>query len=185
MSKSKKSVSEKQLAANRANAAKSTGPRTPEGKARSCPKRPQARLCRPQVHHLSCRKPEELGALRADLIATYRPVNSQELFAIERMAMAQWSILRAARMEAGFFTVCLNETCLTTMPTRSGSPSTRSSPRTPDPAFPKPKISALAKVFSTWRSRRTVAPCSCAIRAGGAPIPPRTGGIRTPESATQ
>ena len=28
-------ISDKQLAANRANAAKSTGPRTPEGKARS------------------------------------------------------------------------------------------------------------------------------------------------------
>jgi len=35
MPRARKSVSPKQLAANRANAAKSTGPRTPEGKARS------------------------------------------------------------------------------------------------------------------------------------------------------
>jgi hypothetical protein len=35
MSNPKKPVSEKQLAANRANASHSTGPRTPEGKARS------------------------------------------------------------------------------------------------------------------------------------------------------
>jgi hypothetical protein len=43
------------------------------------------------------------------LIATYQPVNSQELFAIERMALAQQAILRAARLEAGIFTSCLND----------------------------------------------------------------------------
>jgi len=35
-----------------------------------------------------CGGPKELEALHADLIATYHPVNPQEMFAIERMAMA-------------------------------------------------------------------------------------------------
>ena len=35
MPRTRKPVSEKQLAANRANATQSTGPRSPEGKARS------------------------------------------------------------------------------------------------------------------------------------------------------
>jgi len=35
--------------------------------------------------------------LRADLIAVYQPVNSQELFAIERIALTRQAILRAAQ----------------------------------------------------------------------------------------
>jgi hypothetical protein len=47
--------------------------------------------------------------LRADLIAVYQPVNSQELFAIERIALAQQAMLRIARLESGLLTSCLNE----------------------------------------------------------------------------
>ena len=39
----------------------------------------------------------------------YHPVNSQEHFAVERIALAQLALLRAARLEAGLFTSCLNE----------------------------------------------------------------------------
>ena len=51
----------------------------------------------------------EIARLTDDLTAVYRPVNSQELFAVERMALAQQSILRAARLEAGLFTACLDQ----------------------------------------------------------------------------
>src|ERR1700758_4577853 len=54
---------------------------------------------------------EEIARLRADLIAVYQPVNSQELFALEQMAIRQQAMLRAARFEAGTFSACLNE-CL-------------------------------------------------------------------------
>ena len=40
---------------------------------------------------------EQLARLREDLIAFYRPLNSQERFAVERIANAQQSLLRAAR----------------------------------------------------------------------------------------
>jgi hypothetical protein len=52
---------------------------------------------------------KELDDLRADLLAFYQPVNSQELFAVERIALAQQSMLRAARLESGIFTSSLNE----------------------------------------------------------------------------
>ena len=52
---------------------------------------------------------QEVDNLRADLIAIYQPANSQELFAIERIALAQQAILRIARLESGLLTACLNE----------------------------------------------------------------------------
>ena len=52
---------------------------------------------------------EAVSQLRDDLVALYQPVNSQELFAIKRMALAQLSILRAAHLEASLFTSGMNE----------------------------------------------------------------------------
>lgn len=48
--------------------------------------------------------PEELARLREDLIDFYQPVNSQERIAVERIALAQQSILRASRLETSLFT---------------------------------------------------------------------------------
>jgi hypothetical protein len=47
--------------------------------------------------------PEELARLREDLVAFYHPANPQERLAVERIALAQQSILRAARLENSLF----------------------------------------------------------------------------------
>src|SRR4029077_8879388 len=104
MSKSKKPVSEKQLAANRANAAHSTGPCTPEGKARSAQNSRQHGFTASHFAVVRLEDLQEVARLRADLIAVYQPVNSQELFAIERIALAQQAMLRVTRLPTGFFT---------------------------------------------------------------------------------
>jgi hypothetical protein len=52
---------------------------------------------------------EEIANRRADLIECYQPVNSQELWAIERLALAQQALDRCSRAEAGMYTACLNE----------------------------------------------------------------------------
>ena len=87
-------ISEKQLAANRANAAKSTGPRTDAGKLRSS----QTRCTVVRLED-----PSELTQLHDDLIAACKPV--------ERIALAQHSLRRASRLEAGLFTDSFNQTC--------------------------------------------------------------------------
>ena len=105
----RKPVSQKQLAANRANAARSTGPRTPQGKARSAQNGRKHGFTASTFAVVRLEDLDEIAHLRADLIAVYQPVNSQELFAIERIALTQQAILRAARLESGLFTTCLNE----------------------------------------------------------------------------
>ena len=104
MPKSRHPVSRKQLAANRANAAKSTGPRTPQGKARSARNARKHGFTPSTFAVVRLEDLQEVDHLRADLLAVYQPVNSQELFAIERLALTQQAILRAARLETGLFT---------------------------------------------------------------------------------
>jgi hypothetical protein len=101
-------TSDKQLAANRANALKSTGPRTPEGKARSCQNARTHGFTASTFAVVRLEDLNEIANLRTDLIATYQPVNSQELFAIELIALAQQTRFRAARLESGVFTNCLD-----------------------------------------------------------------------------
>jgi hypothetical protein len=105
-----KTTSPNRLAANRANAARSTGPRSLEGKARSS-QNARKHTFTPKNYAVIRLEPTDiLVNLRADLVACYQPVNSQELFALERIALAQLSLLRSAALENGLFTACLNET---------------------------------------------------------------------------
>ena len=103
-------ISEKKLAANRANAKKSTGPRTQEGKARACLNARKHGLTATAYPVVRLEDPDALTQLTADLVAVYQPINSQELFALESVAIAQLGLRRAERLHSGMFTLCLNET---------------------------------------------------------------------------
>src|SRR5205814_10399355 len=100
-------ISEKQLAANRANAAKSTGPRTSAGKTRSSQ---NSRTHGFTASTFTVFRPEEFDEIarhKHDLLAVYQPVNSQELFALEQMALAQQPLCIAGRHVSGMFVPCL------------------------------------------------------------------------------
>ena len=109
MPNSQHHVSPQQLAANRANAAKSPGPRSTEGKRRSSQNARKHGFTATTFTVVKLEDLDEVANLKEDLVAFYQPVNSQELFALERVALAQQATLRAARLEAGFFTTCLSE----------------------------------------------------------------------------
>src|ERR1039458_8017720 len=100
MTTPKKPLSDNQLAANRANAAQSTGPRSPEGKARSAQNARKHGFTASTFAVVRLEELDEVAHLKDDLLAVYQPVNSQELFALERIALAQQALLRAARLEA-------------------------------------------------------------------------------------
>src|ERR1035437_5739154 len=88
-------VSPDQLAANRANAAKSTGPRSPEGKTHSAQNARKHGFTGSTFAVVRLEDLQEVAHLKDDLVAFYQPVNSQELFAVDRIALAQHALLRS------------------------------------------------------------------------------------------
>jgi hypothetical protein len=110
-------ISEKRLAANRANAQRSTGPRTAEGKARSARNAVKHGFTGSTFAVVRFEDIQEIGNLKADAVACYRPVNAQEMFAVERIALAQHKMLRGHRLESGMLTYAFDRTL-----TRQGVP---------------------------------------------------------------
>jgi hypothetical protein len=96
----------KQIEANRRNALKSTGPRTPEGKAAVSMNALKHGL-RARTVVLPSENPEEFHQLCDDLEAEWQPKSRTEQFYVEQMAVSQWKL---NRMEIGEVNVFTNET---------------------------------------------------------------------------
>jgi hypothetical protein len=95
-------TSERKAKANRRNALKSTGPRTPEGKA--------AVRLNALGHGLLSREvllpgedPEALRELGESLRAELQPVGELENLLVDRIVAAGWRLRRLGRVEAGIF----------------------------------------------------------------------------------
>lgn len=93
-----KQISEKQLAANRANAQRSTGPRTAEGKARSARNRTGHALTAAHAI-LPGEDAAAFDRLKTELVAEFQPQTETESHLIDEIAQHQWKLLRAERME--------------------------------------------------------------------------------------
>lgn len=91
-------VSERKRAANRLNAAKSTGPKSAAGKERVAQNAithglfSRRRVLEGETH-------EEFEELREALIEHHRPQNVMELMLVERIVNAQWKLIRLAAAE--------------------------------------------------------------------------------------
>jgi hypothetical protein len=90
----------KQIEANRRNALKSTGPRTPEGKAASSLNALRHGL-RARAVVLPGENREEFQLLCDDLEAEWQPQSRTEQFYIEQMAVSQWKLRRMEIGEVG------------------------------------------------------------------------------------
>jgi hypothetical protein len=88
-----------QLFANRNNAALSTGPRTPDGKAassRNATKHGLSSAFRVLTHE----DQEEFDQLVEDLRACHRPRDIHQRLLVDQMAKSQWLLARAQRLQA-------------------------------------------------------------------------------------
>jgi hypothetical protein len=92
-------IAEKRAAANRENARKSTGPRTPEGKAASSQNRLAHGLCSSSLI-LHGENAEEFDELRRQTHATFAPVTAEETLLTDQLVEATWRLNRARRVEA-------------------------------------------------------------------------------------
>jgi hypothetical protein len=102
-------ATDEQNAANRINAQKSTGPRSAAGKMKSALNARKHGFAGSVFTVVRLEDLNEINELRQDALDLYRPINSQELFAVERIAVCQMSMIRASRLEAGLFTTCLDK----------------------------------------------------------------------------
>jgi len=101
-------VSGAQRAANRANAQKSTGPTTPEGRAKSSLNAVKTALTGVTVLLPS----DDVQAYEAHVqqhIADYSPLTPPEKNLVQRIADADWRINRIASLEAGIYAIGLRK----------------------------------------------------------------------------
>jgi hypothetical protein len=99
-----KSISEKQLAANRANAPKSTGPKSEAGKKRSALNSMRHGLTA-QVTVMTAPDREAQEAFCRPIIEDLKPASRTELQLAQAYATLQWRINRVAAIEENVFTL--------------------------------------------------------------------------------
>lgn len=95
-------LTEKQLAANRANALKSTGPRSASGKARSARNAKTHGLFQP-IANLTGRDLNRFNRLSRAYRNHYRPSDDVETDIVGQMIQARWRYLLSQKLLAGFF----------------------------------------------------------------------------------
>src|SRR5687768_16953668 len=102
------SISPQKLAANRANAQHSTGPRTPEGKLRSSKNACTHRLYSPDLL-LPGEDEHLLRTFRRALLADLRPRTPLEAAAADRVVGLNWRLRRVASAEHFLTTWAAND----------------------------------------------------------------------------
>ena len=92
-------TTKKKTAANRRNARKSTGPRTPEGKAKASMNALRHGL-RARSVVLRDEDQEEFDQLHAGLQNRYQPRNAAEQHLVDQAVIAKWKLARAEAFES-------------------------------------------------------------------------------------
>jgi len=95
-------TSKAQMAANRRNAANSSGPKTAEGKAVASGNALRHGLTAEQVV-LFDEAGDDFAAFEAELRAALQPADSVEEVLVERIVLCAWRLRRAGRVEAAVF----------------------------------------------------------------------------------
>ena len=100
----------RQIEANRRNAAKSTGPKSPEGKARSSKNALYHGLTSEDLVIQGEESEEDLNALIQDWFSHYKPVGALEAHYVRLIAISNWRLQRMMRMETGYLDLKIEKT---------------------------------------------------------------------------
>ena len=92
---------------SRANGARSNGPATEEGKAKSSLNAIKHGLTSNKVVVLQNENPEDYARLAADFADTFQPANLAEGSLVQEMINAQWKRVRAEAIETGLMDLAL------------------------------------------------------------------------------
>src|SRR3974377_719560 len=92
-------ASEQQIVANRANAKRSTGPKTNAGKAQSW-KNAWKNGLTAKALVINGENPKNFELLRADYEAQFKPRNALQFELVERLAVTAWRLRRIPGFEA-------------------------------------------------------------------------------------
>jgi hypothetical protein len=92
-------ATEKQIAANRANAQKSTGPRTPEGKSASSQNSLKSGIYAKSLI-IRGEDPAELETLRDDFYEIHRPQAADERALVDTLISSEWTLRRLRKCAA-------------------------------------------------------------------------------------
>jgi len=95
-------ISEKRLAANRANAQKSTGPQTSEGKSRSS-QNALRHAGYAQATLLPTDNPEEFAQFRTDWLQSLSPQTTPELYLTDRAVSLAWRLQRIVQADTTLY----------------------------------------------------------------------------------
>src|SRR5262245_8794539 len=106
--RSVKYIFTQQIDANRRNAQKSTGPRTPEGKARSALNALSHGLLAKEAV-LQDENEAEFNALLDAYIGHHQPATPQEEFYVREMACCDWRLRRSLRTETSLYERALDQ----------------------------------------------------------------------------
>jgi hypothetical protein len=93
-------ATEKQIAANRENARRSTGAKSPSGRSRSSRNNLMPGLFGREFVIAAIENPADFDALLASLTAEFQPESAQEQLLVCQLARQVWMARRAARVEA-------------------------------------------------------------------------------------
>ena len=118
--------SQPKIDANRRNAQRSTGPRTPEGKAKVATNSCTHGLCSRNAI-LPEEDPADFQVLLDGLLDVFQPANALEDSNVRELACAEWRLRRALRIETGILVYAMEgarqtERCRDTAPHPARSP---------------------------------------------------------------
>ncbi len=102
-------ISDKQLAANRANAARSTGPTSARGKSISAQNSLSHGLCSNRLTIFHWESQTEYDAIRASFSGRFRPLDHAELALVDRMVDCTWRRNRILAIETTLFELDISD----------------------------------------------------------------------------